>query len=282
MIDWSLGSGRISVSGKSLEWGSFGPRPGVDPVIVMLHEGLGCLALWRDFPQRLVEHTGFPVFAYSRAGYGQSDSLDAPWPLDYMEREAIHSLPKILAAINADSCILLGHSDGASIAAVYAGRVNDPGLRGVILMAPHFFTEPMGLAEIAAAREVFETTDMRERMAKYHRDPEAAFRGWNNAWLHPDFQSWNIEQVIEGFRVPSLAVQGAQDQYGTVRQVEVVKRRSPAPVTLKLLEDCRHSLHLDQLDATLAAIDAFVQPLEKASRQEIRHEHAPMRAKGRA
>ena len=141
-INWQSGSGREVVGGKSLEWGCFGPTPKDDPVIVMLHEGLGCLALWRHFPARVAEATRLPVFAYSRAGYGQSDPTSLPRPLDYMTREALNTLPGILNSISAKRFILLGHSDGATIAAEYAGRVADQRVRGLILMAPHFFTEP--------------------------------------------------------------------------------------------------------------------------------------------
>ncbi|KZY41969.1 alpha/beta hydrolase, partial [Roseovarius sp. HI0049] len=182
-IDWKAGKGTLEASGKSLEWAAFGPAPGDNPVIVMLHEGLGCLALWRDFPERVAQATGCPVFAYSRAGYGQSDAAELPRPLDYMTREAVDVLPDVLDALGDGPVILFGHSDGATISAEYAGRVEDYRVRGLILMAPHFFTEPMGLAEIAKARKAFEAGDMKDRMAKYHRDAEATFRGWNDAWL---------------------------------------------------------------------------------------------------
>lgn len=270
-VDWSAGAGRMQAGGKSLEWGAFGPPPGDAPggarvgapVIVMLHEGLGCLALWRDFPERLAQKTGHPVFAYSRAGYGQSGPADLPRPLDYMTREALEVLPGVLSAAGAAEYILLGHSDGATIAAVYAGEAGDDCVKGVIMLAPHFFTEPKGLAEIAAADKAFRTTNLKSRMAKYHRDPENAFRGWNDAWLDPDFESWNVEHVIGGFRVPALALQGRQDQYGTLAQIETVKARSPAPAEILVIEDCRHSPHLDQPEAVLAAVSKFTARLKQ-------------------
>jgi pimeloyl-ACP methyl ester carboxylesterase len=268
-IDWSKGSGRLTAGGKSLEWAAFGPEPGERPVIVMLHEGLGCLALWRDFPERLALETGHPVFVYSRAGYGQSDPAELPRPLDYMTREALDSLPGVLQSIGAPGYILLGHSDGATIAAVYAGSVEDQRLRGVILMAPHFFTEPMGLAEIAAAKTAFQTTNLKERMGKYHRDPEATFRGWNDAWLDPGFEAWNVEAVIDSFRVPVLAIQGKQDQYGTLAQLRAIETRSPAPVELAVLDGCRHSPQFDQPEATLAAIRTFVARLDAPQLSEV-------------
>lgn len=263
-IDGLTPSGRVVANGASLEWAVFGPRDPAVPVIVLLHEGLGCLALWRSFPEQLARHTGYRVFAFSRAGYGRSDAAKLPWPLDYMTREALDCLPEVLAAIDAPGYVLLGHSDGASIAAIYAGSVADDRLRGVVLMAPHFFTEPMGLAEIAAARDVFATTAMKARMAKYHADPAATFRGWNDAWLDPAFKAWNVEAVIESFRVPVLALQGREDQYGTLAQIEVVRRKSPADVDLAVIEKCRHSPHFDQPEATLEAIGAFLNRLPAA------------------
>ena len=263
-IDGLTPSGRVVANGASLEWALFGPRDPAVPVIVLLHEGLGCLALWRAFPEQLADYTGCRVFAFSRAGYGRSDAAKLPWPLDYMTREALDCLPEVLAAIDTPGYVLLGHSDGASIAAIYAGSVADDRLRGVVLMAPHFFTEPMGLAEIAAARDVFETTAMKQRMAKYHADPAATFRGWNKAWLDPAFKAWNIEVVIESFRVPVLALQGREDQYGTLAQIEAVRRKSPADVELAVIEKCRHSPHFDQPEATLEAIGAFLNRLPAA------------------
>lgn len=263
-IDGLTRSGRVVANGASLEWAVFGPGNPAVPVIVLLHEGLGCLALWRAFPEQLARHTGCRVFAFSRAGYGRSDAATLPRPLDYMTREALDCLPDVLAAIDAPGYVLLGHSDGASIAAIYAGSVADDRLRGVVLMAPHFFTEPMGLAEIAAARDAFETTAMKERMAKYHADPVATFRGWNEAWLAPGFKAWNVEAVIESFRVPVLALQGREDQYGTLAQIEVARRKSPADVELAVIEKCRHSPHFDQPEATLEAIGAFLDRLPAA------------------
>ncbi len=266
---WLERSGFLIAQGKSLEWASFGPSPQNcdqgQPTIVMLHEGLGCLALWRDFPSKLSQATGLPVFAFSRAGYGQSDLADMPRPLDYLTREATRVLPQVLALFGERPLILLGHSDGATIAAEYAGRHCDPRLRGLVLMAPHFFTEPASRAAISDAKQVFETQDLKARMAKYHRDPEATFRGWNDTWLHPGFQAWNVEHVLDTLGVPALALQGKQDQYGSDEQVLVVARRSPAPVQVALLDDCRHVPFLEQPDLTLATIQGFVEGLVAGS-----------------
>lgn len=268
MIDWGAGGGRLEAGGRALEWGCWGPAPGGEPVVAMLHEGLGSLGLWRDFPARLCETTGLPVFAWSRAGYGWSDPAEVPRPLDYMTREAVDVLPEVLDAVGARRFVLLGHSDGATIAAEHAGRVADPRVRGLILMAPHFFTEPTGLAEIARAKAAFETTDLKARMARRHRDPEATFRGWNDAWLHPGFAAWDVGEVIERWRVPCLVIQGRRDQYGTLAQVREVETRSRAPVDVAVLEDCRHAPHLDRPDETLAAIAAFTSRLRRIEAAE--------------
>ncbi len=263
-LDWAAGGGTLSAGGKTLEWAGFGPAPAGDaPVIVMLHEGLGCLGLWRDFPQRVAQTTGLPVFAWSRAGYGQSDPAELPRPLDYMTQEATGPLGEVLDAIGAAHFILLGHSDGATIAAEYAGRIEDFRVRGLILMAPHFFAEEDGLAEIARAGEAFRSGDLRARMEKHHRDPEATFRGWNDAWLDPGFRKWNVADVIDYLRIPVLVIQGRQDQYGTLAQVREVEERCYSPVDVLLLDDCRHSPHLDRPEETLAAVAEFAERLQR-------------------
>ncbi|WP_322867039.1 alpha/beta fold hydrolase [Aquicoccus sp. G2-2] len=261
MIDWDAGSGWLNAGGKRLEWGAFGGRTPGQPVIALLHEGLGCLALWRDFPAQLAEATGLPVFAWSRAGYGQSEACELPRPLDYMTREAVDVLPDVLAALGGDPVILMGHSDGATIAAIYGGAMADARLRGLVLLAPHFFTEEIGLREIAAAREAFAATDMKARMARYHRDPEVAFRGWNEAWLAPGFKAWNVADAIDGITVPMLAIQGREDQYGTLAQLREIKARAPAPVEVLELDACRHAPQFDQPEQVLATVAAFTSGL---------------------
>lgn len=268
-VRWGGQAHHLNAGGKRLEYATYGePKPNT-PVFALLHEGLGCAALWRAFPQQIHDATGLAVFAYSRAGYGQSESADLPRPLDYMTREAVEVLPEVLDAVDADAVILLGHSDGATIAAEYAGRVADERLKGVILMAPHFFTEPMGLAEIAQAKTAFETTDLAVKMGKYHQDPENTFRGWNDAWLAPDFQKWNVASVIDEITVPILAIQGAEDQYGTCAQICVIKKRAKVPVDVAILYDCRHSPQFDQPRETLRAIANFAQTLNHPSKKKV-------------
>ena len=270
-VIWSNGAnGKLTAGGKSLEYACFGPAPDQAPTIVMLHEGLGCIALWRDLPEQLAQATGLGVFVYSRAGYGASDHADLPRPVDYMSREALEVLPQVLDAFGFQSGILLGHSDGASIAAIYAGSVNDYRVRGLVLMAPHFFTEQVGLAAIAKARDDFETSDLKARLGKYHADPEHTFQGWNEAWLNPDFKDWHIAEVIEYFRVPTLAIQGRDDQYGTLAQIEEIEARSYAPVDLVVLDDCRHSPHIDQPNAVRDAVTEFCAHLIRIENESVK------------
>jgi pimeloyl-ACP methyl ester carboxylesterase len=250
--------GCIIAEGKRLEGVAYGPPPDQAPTIVMLHEGLGCIALWRAFPQKLAAATGLGVFAYSRAGYGGSEPIDLPRPLDYMSGEARFSLPAVLDAIGVERGVLLGHSDGASIAAIYAGERADARIKGLILMAPHVFTESAGLASIAEARRAYDAGGLRAKLAKYHADVDCAFRGWNGAWLDPGFKAWNIEDAVGRWRAPALLIQGADDQYGTLKQIHAIEARAPVPVESLILEACRHAPQIDQPEATLEAIVRFV------------------------
>jgi len=270
-FEWRAGDKTsITVNGKALEAVCYGPSPSEAPTIVMLHEGLGCVALWRDFPEKLAEATGFGVFVWSRAGYGQSDPIDLPRPLDYMTREALDELPALLDTIGFQSGILLGHSDGASIASIYAGSVEDFRVRGLVLIAPHFFTEEGGLKAIAEARQIYETGDLRDRLAKYHKDVDNAFRGWNDAWLDPGFKAWNIADSIDYLRIPVLAVQGADDQYGTIAQINEIENRIYSPVDVEIIPDCRHSPHVDQPGPTLAAVAEFCARLARIEAAEVK------------
>jgi pimeloyl-ACP methyl ester carboxylesterase len=255
---WVAGAGgEIVADGKRLEAVAHGPPPDEAPTIVMLHEGLGCVALWRDFPARLAAATGWGIFAYSRAGYGRSDPVDLPRPLDYMTREARLSLPVVLEAIGFQRGILLGHSDGASIAAIYAGEPFAERVAGLVLIAPHIFTEAPGLASIAEARLAFAEGTLRARLAKYHADVDCAFCGWNDAWLDPGFKTWNIEDAVGRWRVPALLIQGADDPYGTPAQIRSIEARSPTPVKSLILERCRHAPQTEQAQPTLDAIVRF-------------------------
>jgi pimeloyl-ACP methyl ester carboxylesterase len=227
----------------------------------MLHEGLGCVGLWNEFPDKLQAETGVGVFVYSRAGYGKSSPATLPRPLTFMHEEAREVLPKLLDAIGFRRGLLLGHSDGASIAAIYAGSVEDHRVRGLVLIAPHFFTEDMGIAEIARANEAYATTDLRQRLARWHADVDNAFRGWNDAWLNPTFRAWDITEPLAYIRVPILIVQGEDDQYGTVKQIEVAQEECYCPVEVALLPGVRHAPHREAPALLLATVSEFTNRL---------------------
>jgi pimeloyl-ACP methyl ester carboxylesterase len=217
-------SGFLAIGAQRLEYRMIGPPPEAAPTIVMLHEGLGCVGLWGDFPDKLQAATGCGVFVYSRAGYGQSSPVPLPRPLTYMHDEARDVLPALLDEIGFQRGLLLGHSDGASIAAIYAGSHQDHRIGGLVLIAPHFFTEDAGIASIEEARKAYDTGDLRPRLSRWHKDVDSAFKGWNGAWLDPDFRQWDITEQLAYIRVPTLIVQGEDDQYGTVKQIEVAEQ----------------------------------------------------------
>ena len=249
-------SGFLHIGDSNLEYRMIGPAPDAAPTIVMLHEGLGSAALWGDFPDRLQQATGAGVFVYSRAGYGASSPVELPRPVDYMHREALDVLPKLLAQIGFRRGLLVGHSDGASIAAIYAGGVQDHRIRAIALIAPHFIVEDISVTSIAEIRTAYETTNLREKLARWHRDVDNAFYGWNGAWLDPKFRSWDISEYLAYIRVPVAIVQGADDQYGTIRQVEIAQEECYCPVDVTILE-AGHSPHREAPGATLNAISDF-------------------------
>jgi pimeloyl-ACP methyl ester carboxylesterase len=249
---------RMQIGARHLEAAWWGPPPSDAPTLVLLHEGLGCVALWRDVPDRLVEATGCGVFAYSRSGYGQSDPRPLPWPLTYMQDEARDVLPRVLDATGIGEFVLVGHSDGGSIAAVYAGTAHDPRLRGVALMAAHYFVEDLNIAAIAKIRDEYRHGPLRERLARYHRDPDIAFDGWCDSWLNPSFRGFDITPCVAGIEVPILGLQGTDDPYGSAEQLRVLQRHARAQCEIALIEGARHSPHLEAKDATVASIARFV------------------------
>jgi pimeloyl-ACP methyl ester carboxylesterase len=251
-------TGFLTLGEQRLEYRMIGPRPDQAPTIVMLHEGLGCVGLWGEFPEKLQKATGAGVFVYSRAGYGQSSPVELPRPLSYMHDEARETLPALLGAIGFQRGLLLGHSDGASIAAVYAGSHQDHRVGGLVLIAPHFFTEDPGIKSIEEARVAYESGDLRQRLSRWHADVDKAFKGWNGAWLDPDFRKWDITEYLAYIRVPVLIVQGENDQYGTVKQIEAAEQECYCPVEVALLPGARHSPQRDAPEATLKAVTEFV------------------------
>ena len=232
------------------------------PLIVYLHEGLGSVSMWRDFPQRLCDAAGCRGLVYSRPGYGRSTPrpADEAWGVDFMHRQAHEVLPAVLDALDIDASAqppwLLGHSDGASIALLYAARFPQC-VAGAIVLAPHIKVEAFGLIGIRAAREAYLHGDLKSGLARHHQDPDSAFWGWNTIWLDPAFAAWNIEAELAHITGPVLAVQGAQDQYGTMAQIDGIALHAPQTALLKL-QECGHSPHRDQPQAVIDAAIEFI------------------------
>ena len=255
------GQGFLELGEMRLEYRMIGPRPDAAPTLVLLHEGLGCVAGWGGFAQELAAATGAGVFAYSRAGYGRSSPAKLPRPVSFMHDEARDVLARVLDAIGFRRGLLVGHSDGASIATIYAGSIQDHRVRGLALMAPHFFTEDVGIAEIARTRAAFEAGPLRAKLARWHADPDNAFHSWCGPWLDPEFRKWDLTDALAHIRVPILIVQGEDDQYGTMRQIEVAQQECYCPVDVALLPNTRHAPHREAPEATLRAISDFVNRL---------------------
>ena len=250
-----------------LEYRMIGPRPEAAPTVVMLHEGLGSAAAWGSFPEEIAAATGAGVFAYSRAGYGRSSPGAMPRSTRFMEEEASDVLPRVLAAIGFQRGLLLGHSDGASIAAIYAGSAQDHRVRGLILIAPHFFTEEIGINEIRRARKSFETGGLRERLKAWHADVDCAFRSWSEPWLQPDMLHWDITEALAYIRVPILIVQGEDDQFGSLKQVETAQHECNCPVETLVLPGIRHVPQREAPEVTLQTVTGFINRLLRDHRE---------------
>jgi pimeloyl-ACP methyl ester carboxylesterase len=233
------------------------PRPGT-PTLVFLHEGLGSIRQWRDFPANVAIATGCRALVYDRYGYGQSDVLaEARRAVRFMHDEALRALPDLLESLAVEQPILIGHSDGASIALIHAGAGYQ--VRGVVAMAPHVFIEPVCLTSIDEAAHTFETTDLAARLARYHRDARKTFYGWADVWLDPEFKGWDIrDEYLPNIRCPVLAIQGYDDEYGTMAQLDDIARRVQGPCELLKLESCGHAPFRDQPAKTLDAVVRFV------------------------
>lgn len=244
-----------------IEYRWVGVHDPASPLLVFLHEGLGSLSLWKDFPDRLCAAAACRGLVYSRPGYGRSTPRDGEeaWGVDFLHRQAHEVLPALLAALGVNDASqppwLFGHSDGASIALLYAAAWPER-IAGAVLLAPHIMVEDLAVASIAQARDAYLEGELRERLAKHHDDPDSAFWGWNDIWLHPPFKQWSIESEIETIRCPLLAVQGLDDEYGTLEQIHGIARRLPQTRLLEL-PDCRHSPHRDQPDALIEAVVEF-------------------------
>jgi pimeloyl-ACP methyl ester carboxylesterase len=225
--------------------------------LVFLHEGLGSVSLWRDFPDRLAARVGAAGLIYSRFGYGQSDALPLPHGHDFLHREALEHLPALLDALDVRRPVLIGHSDGASIALIHAAAAGRQ-IAGLVLMAPHVFVEPLTLAGIAELRHTYLTTDLRRRLARHHADVDHAVLGWADAWLDPVFRSWSIEHLLPAVTAPMLLIQGLADTYGTLAQIARIERGVRGPTARLVLEACGHAPHRDRPDAVLDAAAAFL------------------------
>jgi pimeloyl-ACP methyl ester carboxylesterase len=252
----------IEIGAHQLEVLDIAPQVFNDkPPIVLLHEGLGCVAMWRDFPQQLANETGVRVVAYSRYGYGQSSPLPAgarhARSADFMHEEAIETAPQVFAKLGLEKPFLVGHSDGGSIALIHAATY-PAAVSGVAVMAPHCFVEDISVKSIAAAKATFESTDLPARLAKHHRDSAATFYLWNDVWLSDAFRAWNITELLSAISCPVLAIQGEDDEYGTMTQIDAIKARVPAAQLLKLAR-CGHSPWKDAPQITLGNIAAFYQ-----------------------
>jgi len=229
--------------------------------LVMLHGGLGSIGIWKDLPQRLAQTTGYGVLAYDRYGNGRSQPLDGKRPVSYMHHEGEVVLPELLAKLSIQKPILIGHSDGGSIAIIYAGKFPER-VRGLILLAPHVFVEEISLRGALNAKAEFERSDLRQKLAKYHDDVDATFWGWNDIWLDPQFRTWNLESYLPQIRCPVLLIQGEQDEYGTVAQLESIRARVPQS-EMRLLPECGHSPDRDAPETVLARMTEFIAGLEK-------------------
>jgi pimeloyl-ACP methyl ester carboxylesterase len=258
-IDWA---GRaVRIEHQWLEPASVRSELAQAPLMVFLHEGLGSLAMWKDFPQTLCDALGCRGLVYSRPGYGQSTprAADEVWAPDFMHRQALEVLPPLLDALNIEATRqalwLFGHSDGASIALIYAAHFPAQ-VKGAVVLAPHISVEDIAVQSITQTRAAYLTTDLRQRLAKYHADPDSAFWGWNRIWLDPAFKAWSIEADLTRITCPVLAVQGQEDEYGTMQQLDGLKHAVPQAELLKL-SACGHSPHRDQSALLMTHVNRF-------------------------
>ena len=244
----------VESDGRRLEHRLIGKGKG--PELVFLHEGLGSMGLWRGFPDDLVQATGCRGLVYSRAGHGWSDPLRERRTPDFMHHEALVVLPRLLEELGVVAPILIGHSDGASIALIHAGAGHR--VSGLVLLAPHVFVEPESIAQIEAARVRFETSDLVERMARHHLDPHSTFHGWNDIWLDPAFRDWNIEDSLPHIHCPVLLIQALDDEYGTMAQLDAIEGGLSEPVERLVLPAGGHSPHLTNRERVTKVVTEFV------------------------
>jgi pimeloyl-ACP methyl ester carboxylesterase len=246
------------IDGRAIEYRMVPGDALKQPTLVFLHEGLGSVGLWRDFPDKIAHRLGARTLVYSRFGYGASDGLTGKREPDFMHTEALHVLPQLLATLGIETPLLVGHSDGASIALIHAAH---HAVAGVAVLAPHVFVEEICLGAIAKVRASYEKSGLRQRIAKYHARVDDAFLGWADVWLDPRFRAWSIEELIPRIAAPMLLIQGAQDEYGTLAQLDRIEARAQAPTSRLVLDTCGHSPHRDQEQAVVDAIVGFARGL---------------------
>ena len=233
------------------------------PTLIFLHEGIGCTEMWKDFPGMVSRKTGCPALVFSRFGYGSSDPCPTPWKINFMHKEALTILPEIIKETQIENYILIGHSDGGSIGTIFAGSPYAKGLKGLITEAAHVFCEQVTVDCIQQAKINYEQHTLKQGLEKYHgKNTDNAFRGWNDVWLHPNFIKWNIEKYLCRIKVPMLAIQGKDDQYGTKKQMESIKRHVKHAKTY-LIDDCRHSPHLEQPEKVLHIMTQFIHQIKE-------------------
>jgi pimeloyl-ACP methyl ester carboxylesterase len=251
------------IDGRRIEYAAIPGDAGSTPTLVFLHEGLGSVALWRDFPRKVARRLSAPALVYSRFGYGASDGLTGKRAPRFMHDEALAVLPSLLDRLAIESPVLVGHSDGASIALIHAAAAGRP-VRGVVCLAPHAFVEPVCVESIAKVRRSYFETDLKQRLAKYHDNVDDAFLGWADAWLDPEFRAWSIEDLLDRIDRPLLLIQGRDDEYGTLAQLDRIEARVQGPARRLVLSDCGHSPHRDREAAVLDAVVAFVEGLRSS------------------
>ncbi len=260
---WEAVRGAVAAGGKRLEYEWLGPAPAAAPTLVFLHDGLGCVDTWRDFPAALAAATGCGALVYSRAGYGGSEALPGPWPVSFMHQEALVALPEVLAALGVRDGFLVGHSDGGSISLIHAAEAaRQPWLRGLLLEAPHVLVEPICLESIAKLPALYQQPDLWRRMVRHHgANAESCFASWVDVWLRPEFREWNIVDRLPRVRCPVLAIQGERDVYGTLEQLRLVAAGCGGATATQVLAGCGHTPHHQRREATLAAMTGFLRPL---------------------
>ncbi|MFO7752486.1 MAG: alpha/beta hydrolase [Desulfobacteraceae bacterium] len=249
----------LAIGSKKIEYQWHGPLPGDAPTLIFLHEGLGCVSMWKDFPEKLAEKSGCGALVYSRFGYGESDSCSLPRNTKFMHEEGLDVLPGIIEKTGTRDHILIGHSDGGSISLIYAGGLCPTSLLGVVSIASHVFCETVTLESIRKAKKAWEKGNLKEKLYRYHKEnTEVAFRGWNDVWLDPAFVNWNIEEFLFKIEAPVLAVQGENDPYGTREQVDRIVKNVKGPALPLMVPECGHAPHLENPSLLLDVLAAFI------------------------